>query len=707
VSAVQSMTIQADDGIIMKLEQLFLGPEESVNLNLPTLPPPDLAIPIRERSLCIAKVTRLFRLRQRAYSTQTIINTKTSLILPVFVGLSGVGKTRLLQEYLHFVPTSGVALLIAVHVMYYNGRSIGSADRNLPIVESFAARLLHRFFCEGIAGRRPFSSFMEGLGTDSTTFPKMNIILACRTIRSALERTGRLKNDDTLGLFISIDEYHSIGEIGEQCLPELAQALVDASTQLVAHKIWLYPIFAGTEWGQIAGFDSTSPYIQRISVPLLSLDGSLAIAQFLYAPTLMSGCFVQCITLFAGVARAIVEYARKVNEEASVDGTTSLERMQALKIEVLGTFACRSLRSIADGNALVRLLAHGITQEVVVPNEPSVAAGVTWQQLENRGLIVLEQVSEYNWKVIIPHSVVVFCAALKGLAPLESGFVTCLQKLLQVVGNVVEEWKNWEVFGAYYHALRINAFLIMGIVEVPLSKLMLAATPSDLTSFDPTIQLKRAEVFLADNQLSITDDLTRVPELRNIGRSVSCIDDSRINIVVNAPGGEGVDVYFILLSNGGERLFIADQRKVNNVRITDSVARSQLRKSANVAPTAVAGQPIHKSISYYYSAIATVAYEQMPLGFSAVARERLIQYHGPLATSYLELIRVNPNTANVNTVRKLMGLTEKVAKAFVQSRNRDRPITYFEQLSKTVEELGGHPLDPFLRQFLLVVETPT
>ena len=79
--------------------------------------------------------------------------TETSKIdrkVPVCSGLSGLGKTRMLEEWerifeLADIPKSRLGILIP----YYNGHMPQSVEKEMTIEASFSWRLLHRWFIEG------------------------------------------------------------------------------------------------------------------------------------------------------------------------------------------------------------------------------------------------------------------------------------------------------------------------------------------------------------------------------------------------------------------------------------------------------------------------------------------------------------------------------------------------------------------------------
>jgi hypothetical protein len=691
-------SVRAENDVIDCILSQFMDENGSMNMELNSLPADEMMIPLVEREDCIRKLRTVFQLWTESYEAKS--KGRTGYIIPVLVGISGVGKTRLLNEYKQYLPS--MPLLVAVQVQYFNGHSMNGADLELPIVQTFSLRLLHWFFKEGIENQLQFSSFWDIVQQTTTPQLPVNIVRACRTIRKALELTGYLDSSQVLRIFIGIDEYQSICS---KKLLELKQALLGAAHELCCnYKIWIFPAFAGTEWGRVQGFDSTDPYVRRVSVPWLSLDSTLLLSHCIYDGALASEIFVNCVTIFGGVARTSIAFAKSVCAAGrhNKNSVAEVADMISARTDIMTTYLDRFYTTV-NVSGFVQLVAHGVCDEPVSPAAPSCIPGMNWQALENRGFIALQyQPTCLLCAVRIPHCLVVYCTTLRfESGTVEARFVDNLASIVSMVGNGAFQWKNWEDFGAHYHSLRMNALMLLGNVEVPLSRLMLKAGGLDII-----VKLRQARVCRAAVPLCHDTDLAAVGEEGNSSSTRSSVDPHTCYVFLNGTNGEGVDIYFMLVTQSGDYVLIMDQRKVRNETVRTATMNSQAQKIANVAPSSINGISIKYRLSFYYSAVADVSPSiELPVQHYVLGRDELVKYHGPLATCYFAVIRINPNTANQSALRSILGLDKDQSLEFMKVRTYGK-IFLLSHLNAALERVGAPPLDNNMRRFVLVVDIP-
>jgi hypothetical protein len=130
--------------------------------------------------------------------------------IPVCSGLSGLGKTRMLEEWervfdLAKIPQNRLGAL----VLYYNGHMPQPIERLMTIEASFSWRLLHRLFIEGNGDG--FADFMKHRSPKNAC--DLDLRTALKIIRSQLITRGGIKDSECLHIFLGIDEYQSIEDV--------------------------------------------------------------------------------------------------------------------------------------------------------------------------------------------------------------------------------------------------------------------------------------------------------------------------------------------------------------------------------------------------------------------------------------------------------------------------------------------------------------
>ena len=169
---------------------------------------------------------------------------QTAFAIAVCSGLSGLGKTRLLDEWQTFSAKAGVeGTAMGVLVMYANGHALCGADTALSVEAAFAWRLLHRAFLEdnGAELTKFFTRVTLLANADDLTLEK-----ALHLLYAGAVKTNALVNGEMLSLFVGMDEYQVLTD---DALLELVSCLQNCK-QL--KNVRIYPLFAGTDWSKMS-----------------------------------------------------------------------------------------------------------------------------------------------------------------------------------------------------------------------------------------------------------------------------------------------------------------------------------------------------------------------------------------------------------------------------------------------------------------------
>ncbi|KAI3645137.1 hypothetical protein MP228_011301 [Amoeboaphelidium protococcarum] len=191
----------------------------------------------------------------RVISQPITSTSRTDRRIPVCAGLSGLGKTRMLEEWEQIFDLAGIpqTTRLGVLVLYYNGYMPHPVERRMTIEASFAWRLLHRCFIDG-NGDGFAEWFTESLPVNGT---QLTLRLALDVIRQKWINLGRIRPVDTLHLFLGVDEYQTIHLVNgvKKGNQELLQDLLDEFGAIMANPdagVRIYPMFAGTDLSAIS-----------------------------------------------------------------------------------------------------------------------------------------------------------------------------------------------------------------------------------------------------------------------------------------------------------------------------------------------------------------------------------------------------------------------------------------------------------------------
>eukprot|EP00981_Chlorochromonas_danica_P001755 scaffold381_cov168-Ochromonas_danica.AAC.8 len=524
---------------------------------------------------------------------------------------------------------------------------------------------------------------MEDMLSQPQRYTDLGIILACQVIRAGLEKVGKITSQEKLCLYIAIDEYQAIpyGSDGESKLQQLANLLVDASLELPSSNIFLFPIFAGVEWGKIPAFSSSNTLLAKVTPSLLSLPGSLKIASALFPEGFCSRVFLDCLTELGDHPRLAVRFTM---DACSLD-RASADSLLALRSEILTNHGIGSHRGLSTVD-LMRLIAVAVVGLKISPESPSGIQDLTWEQLANRGLV---QISSAQFLDISYALLFTFCIGMEPELvsdPTAKLFWKILEYIVVKLPSLpIEAWEKWERFGAYYHALRMNAFILLGRHCVTIGELLGPSARASEEVLTVEVCLRPAEVFFSQDVLSPDVDLSSIGQRNNIYYKVSAFDPKNCFVFCNGTNGAGVDIFFALeRTHGGRHVLIVDQRKLDCQPLTKISLEKLSNKAKLVYPQ---DENITYVISVLCSALADFGKKKVAMPCCtnvAMGRKELLTYHGPLSRCVATFARMNINLANQTWLCKNVFNNDiKHAREFI-ARRKDTKIT-FSKLSEFVK----------------------
>jgi hypothetical protein len=193
--------------------------------------------------------------------------------IPICGGISGLGKSRLLEEWQAIFDAANIPHpRFGALVMYFNGHAPQPVEKFMTIEASFSWRLLHHLFIEG--NGLNFSDFLnEHLPSNAGL---LRLREALTVIRLKLKKNGDISGDDTLNFFLGIDEYQAIAElagISMNSTQGLLQDLLDVLGDILAApccNIRVFLMLAGTDLSVISLANSSKTETIRLPLNFLS-----------------------------------------------------------------------------------------------------------------------------------------------------------------------------------------------------------------------------------------------------------------------------------------------------------------------------------------------------------------------------------------------------------------------------------------------------
>ena len=268
---------------------------------------------------------------------------------PVCSAMSGIGKTRLLDERvkklnddadvwcdINFPPTEQRLALV---LSYGNGHSVASEERSMGAHAGFAWRLLYAIFLER-------NSKLNGWQHFWTSLPRNADELTPGDIFKVIQRVLGLNDGDKCALFVGINECQRIPPNhvdGEDALANFLDAMFSEMTK--QNSVVMLPMFAGTDWSKMSLATSASSNAhaaaastKQVRMPLLDTE---AMRKAVHGrgdgmkELLLQDIFCRHLFFLGGVPRPCTEHA---DECLTWHETNGDESMHSAKEEYKITF---------------------------------------------------------------------------------------------------------------------------------------------------------------------------------------------------------------------------------------------------------------------------------------------------------------------------------------------------------------------------------
>jgi hypothetical protein len=660
--------------------------------------PVDLAFELRDREDTKDFYVELLKKREKTFRTDPMPQDRTKYPMAVFSGMTGLGKTRMLEEWEQMFKEAHVPEpYLGVLVSYGNGYSVKALDGALPVEAGFSWRMLHRLFLEDNCAFEynawNSTSFIPHNAHNLTIRVALQVVRAlageCRKSKSAGECTVA-QAGQTLSLFIGIDEYQKIPE-GKDYKERVDRAEKPLSTSDIKELrpytyLWklvealqdnckltdlhIHPALAGTRWGPLSIAGSSVPDAVRAPLRLLSpkqMEDVVASNETL-KNKLTSKDFRRKLFFFGGIPRPSLEFARG----------DKWEEVWKHRIEAKWNNDLTSLE-------LLLLVAVAVSGKTVLPADPSDIMSLKWGALADQGLCLIRD----DKQVSIPYCVFRLASTLSddGLTLPYKCLLQNLKYLRDNIDAVLFDnalWKQWEKFGACFFAMRINALLILGMSEVPFHRLYQHAKTNGCNQM---VDLQPMEVCEINETLSV--ELPDIVLESDTSKRLMWASGGKSGIrycLLNGEGGEGVDVFSSLrLAGSTNVLFYADQRKRMAKPLGLRLANCLIKKEA-IVPTCLG-----KDTEYVlglFSLLPTFKGEPDKLHNNSfvVSYGELDAFYGCLSSHPACSPAIDVNFSNVTTLRLLSSVAAIVPA--IDTHRRTRKFADMDAFKKFCQEKG-------------------
>jgi hypothetical protein len=534
--------------------------------------------PLLGRELEITRIVDILRDRFTNYDEPISTDDRTSLKVAVLTGLPGTGKTRLLESHEMIMKQLNITNYLPIVVKYYNGHSltIHDEDDNISIEESFTCRLLYRFFFDSINAPVDFVEFMNLYFSSDV---RVSLTATICAMKEAFQEATQYKAgaENPLAIYLGVDEYQAIPE---SKINPLLDVFLKASLELKKSHIILLPVLAGTEWGKIKGLGSSSFVADRVPIKPFNFSLTLSLSSFILGdlnpldpPLLTSAITRNCLYSLGGVPRFIIKYWDKV---LKLENFRDSDALRKEKINVLELYAGQNKQ--IDKRGLILLVAYSFAH---VPVENTESSGIslvvskedekgplTWQQLSNRGLVMLQETDVANSSyVLLPFHFLEICAGYADMVfeytEIESLFLNQLTTILRLITVEFETdpWRSWEKFGALYYTLKINALLLIGKKNISLANFLHDGRYDEklTTDLDTCVDLQPCRTVESHEKFNLSTSES-YSEKGNFPKKNQLLDCKAV--FSNAEFGSGIDIFFALRkSDNSGYVIILDQRK--------------------------------------------------------------------------------------------------------------------------------------------------
>jgi hypothetical protein len=420
--------------------------------------------------------------------------------------------------------------------------------------------------------------------------------------------------------------------------------------------------------------------------------------------------FNKYLFFLGGVPRFCILFAMdaKVRFSSMLPSSNPRAEIEASFQNILDSNLMDIWKSLPDKD-LVLLCAHAVSGETVDAAKEVSFQNTKWPWSRIRDTGFCDIVSG---RVIVPYIVFYLLARKSVRIDLAvSPEQRCFQQALLLMNLDVDAvlfstppWLLWEKFGAYYHALRINALLIVGTSEGKFSQLIAPGAISN--DCDDMVELRPMQVIQASQPLSRN---TEPCVYSNSSRCNWIEGDGGVGyIVLNSESGRGVDIWFTLKLLDPQRpnqyLLVLDQRKrvaEVDANATQASFYESKARDPKVVPT---HQKITKTVVGIFSMLSSVNAQQarLPVNTFVVSYPQLSEYHGqlsdhPAASPFIRIRFDNLSTLkllDVVTDTRTRKLNDTEASCIIQNQFRARWQNVDEVI--TALKSSGHSIESFV-----------
>ncbi|EPZ34850.1 hypothetical protein O9G_001981 [Rozella allomycis CSF55] len=605
--------------------------------------------------------------------------------IPVVSGLSGIGKTRLMEEFETIFDMAGVGQpRFGVIVSYEVGHNPQPVEQSMRIEASFSWRLLYRVFIEGNG-----VDFIKWFGTClPVNGAGLTLDTALEVIRMKAESLGLIGENDVFHMFLGVDKYHYIEDVkGIPVSHEpLLQDLINAINGVVASpvdNIRIYPMGACKNLSVVSILRTQSIRLPMSFLSVAEMERS--IESIPCGLNLLKQAAVRRHLFYlGGVPRWFTQYiltlVDKVSE--SVDKVPTIEQAkkafqctEAQYINEWGRVRENGRRRHLEQIEFIKLAAYSFSGLKVVLNSKDIG-NLSWAHLEGSVCLINDNC------ISIPYAIVRRIAGYDSIDFTDRAvkcFIECLKGLVETVDKLMYEkspWQLWGVFGAYLHALRINALLIIGKDTVKVRELFEGAL---INGCDQEVKLRPMLVMETEDKLSSQLGSS----VKRKGRVDEVHDYLQEGIVViNGENGQGVDPFFALESTQGGYILINDQRKHDSGEqtVTNLIHKALIKPNIQHVSVTV--------IPCLFSCFSSFSLTEIPKNSIVVSYPQSKAYHGsmwihPAASPY-----INVNNTSITHLKNILNGAD-VATAARQIIANKRKYASIVELDEDLKRFGA------------------
>jgi hypothetical protein len=183
----------------------------------------ELALTLCGREAAVQEMAEVFRKRFKNFRKRPPPDDRMLYPMAVCSDMKRLGKTRMLEEWrMVFGAGQLPEPWLGVLVTYGNGHSPKDFENDMPIEAAFSWRTLHRLFLDKGNSKSEDHAYWSSDTYLPCNAAALSLDVALRVFRAAAEELNLAKENETLSLFIGIDEYQKIPD-GQHYDPHAAR----------------------------------------------------------------------------------------------------------------------------------------------------------------------------------------------------------------------------------------------------------------------------------------------------------------------------------------------------------------------------------------------------------------------------------------------------------------------------------------------------